>query len=92
MIEVVVAVYKTADAAETAIADLEAARVPATTIRQLASNPAMGGELFRVPNPHAASGDRAVVVTVDERHARLVLDILDMRAPAMMTEAPLHPA
>ena len=40
MTEVVVAVYKTASAAETATADLEIANVPTATIRQLVSDPA----------------------------------------------------
>jgi hypothetical protein len=29
-----------------------------------------------------------VAVTVDERHARTVVEILDMQAPAIMMEAP----
>jgi hypothetical protein len=39
MTEVVVAVYTTASAAETATADLEIARVPTTTIRQFVAIP-----------------------------------------------------
>jgi hypothetical protein len=38
------------------------------------------------------SGDRVVTVTVDERHASAVLDILAIQAPAIMTEAPINVA
>jgi hypothetical protein len=92
MTEVVVAVYKTGLAAETAIADLEAARVPTAKARQFASNPALNEQLVEVRSLSAAAGDRAVAVTVDGRHASLVLDILNMQTPAIMTEAPLHVA
>jgi hypothetical protein len=93
MTEVVVAVYKTALAAETALADLQAARVPTARIRQFESDPA-ADQLLKVHNPSVttADRDRVVAVTVDERHASLVLDLLDMQAPAMLTEAPLHAA
>jgi hypothetical protein len=33
-----------------------------------------------------------VAVTVDERHANTVVEVLDMQAPAIMTEAPLNVA
>jgi hypothetical protein len=92
MIEVVVAVYKTTPAAEAALADLEAARVPTTKIRQFVSNPARSGQLLEVPDVSSTGGDKVVAVTVDERHASLVVSILDMQAPAMLTEAPLHVA
>jgi hypothetical protein len=92
MTEVVVAVYTTASAAETAADDLAVARVPTTTIRQFVSDPAAEEELLEVRNRHTTSGDRVVAVTVDERHARTVLEILAMQAPAMMTEAPLNVA
>ena len=37
-------------------------------------------------------GDRVVAVTVNERHASTVVEILAMRAPTIMTEAPLNAA
>jgi hypothetical protein len=92
MTEVVVAVYNTALAAETAVADLAVARVPTTTIRQFVSDPAADEELLEVRNRCMTSGDRVVAVTVDERHASAVRGILAMRAPAIVTEAPLNVA
>jgi hypothetical protein len=90
MTEVVVAVYTTASAAETAMAHLAVARVPTTTIRQFVSDPAADEELLEVRNRRTISGDRVVAVTVDERHARAVREILAVQAPAIMTEAPLN--
>jgi hypothetical protein len=92
MTEVVVAVYKTASAAETATAGLEVARVPTATIRQFVSDPAADQQLFEVRNRCASSGDRVVAVTVSECHASTVVEILAMQAPAIMTEAPLNVA
>jgi hypothetical protein len=92
MTEVVVAVYKTASAAETAAAGLEVARVPTATIRQFVSDPAADEQLFEVRNRCTTSGDRVVAVTVNERHASTVVKILAMQAPAIMTEAPLNVA
>ena len=89
MTEVVVAVYTTAHAAEAATADLEVARVPTTTIRQFVSDPAADEELLEVRPGRRTSGDRVVTVTVDERHASAVLEILAMQAPSVMTEAPM---
>jgi hypothetical protein len=92
MTEVVVAVYTTAQAAEAATADLEVARVPTTTIRQFVSDPAADEELLEVRNRprRTTSGDRVVTVTVDERHASAVLEILALQAPTIMTEAPMN--
>jgi hypothetical protein len=90
MTEVVVAVYKSAAAAETATADLEVAKVPTATIRQFVSDPAADQQLFEVRNRCTKSGDRVVAVTVSERHASSVVEILAMQAPAIMTEAPLN--
>jgi hypothetical protein len=90
MTEVVVAVYRTAQAAEAATADLEVARVPTTTIRQFVSDPAADEELLEVRNRRITSGDRVVTVTVDERHASAVLEILALQAPTVMTEAPMN--
>jgi hypothetical protein len=92
MTEVVVAVYKSASAAETATSDLEVARVPTATVRQFVSDPGADEQLLEVRNRCMTSGDRIVAVTVDERHASTVAGILDMQAPAMMTEAPLNAA
>ena len=92
MNEVVVAVYRSALAAEAAVQDLEVARVPSTTVRQFVSDPAADEELLEVRNHHrrTTSGDRVVTVTVDERHASAVLEILALQAPAVMTEAPMN--
>ena len=92
MTEVVVAVYNTSSAAETAIDDLAVARVPTATIRQFVSDPTAKEGLLEIGNRSPTSGDRVVTVTVDERHAREVVEILAMKAPAMMTEAPLKVA
>ena len=81
MTEVVVAVYKTASAAETASADLEVARVPSTTIRQFVSDPAADGQLLEVRNRCMTSGDRVVAVTVNERHVSMVMEFLPCRLP-----------
>ena len=91
MTEVVVAVYKTAHAAETAVADLASARVPATKIRQFASNPTRDQELFELRDLRTARGDRAVAVLVEDNHADVVRDILNMQEPAVLTEAPSMP-
>jgi hypothetical protein len=92
MTEIVVAVYNRASAAEIAIADLAVARVPTATIRQFVSDPAADEGLLEVRNQCSPSGDRVVAVTVDGRHAREVMEILAMQAPAIMTEAPLNVA
>ena len=92
MTEVVVAVYHTARAAEAAMADLEVAGVPTTTIRQFVSNPTADEELLEVRNQSMTYGDRVVTVTVDERHVSAVLGILAIQAPAIMTEAPINVA
>ena len=92
MTEVVVAVYKTASAAETAAADLEVASVQTATIRQFVCDPVADEQLLEVRNRCTTSGDRVVAVTVDERHARTVIEILTMQAPAIITEAPLNAA
>jgi hypothetical protein len=92
MNEVVIAVYKTASAAETAVEDLKIARVPSAIVRQFVSDPAADEELREVRNRSIPSGDRVVAVTVDDRHASAVMGILEMQAPAMMTEAPINVA
>ena len=56
------------------------------------SDPEADEELLEVCNRSATSGDRVVTVTVDEHHASAVREILAMRAPAIMTEAPLNVA
>ena len=89
MNEVVVAVYRSASAAEAAVDDLAVARVPSATIRQFVSDPAAQEGLLELHNRSIASGDRVVTVTVEDRHASAVMGILDMQAPVTMTEAPL---
>jgi hypothetical protein len=45
---------------------------------------------LRAVRPDAqAPGDRIVRVTVDQREAGLVMDIVGMQGPVSMTEAPL---
>ena len=92
MTEVVVAVYNTASAAETAMDDLATARVPTATMKQFVSDPAAREGLLEVRSRSARSGDRVLAVTVDERHTREVVEILAMQAPATMTEASLKVA
>jgi hypothetical protein len=89
MNEVVVAVYKSASAAEAAVEDLKVARVPSATIRQFVSDPAAQEGLLELHNRSIASGDRVVTVTVEDRHASAVMGILDMQVPVCMTEAQL---
>ena len=88
MKEVVVAVYNSASAAEIAVADLTVARVPSTTVRQFVNDPRAQDGLQELRHRSTAPGDRIVAVTVDDRHASLVMDILGMQSPVSMTEAP----
>jgi hypothetical protein len=64
----------------------------AATIRQFVSDPAADEQLLEVRNRCMTSGDRVVAVTVNERHASTVVEILAMQAPTIMTEAPLNAA
>jgi hypothetical protein len=86
MTEVVVALYKNARAAETAVADLMVAKVPTTSI---VSDPAICAGLLDGCKLGEAPGTGVVAATVDERHASLVRGILDMQGPAVITEAAL---
>ena len=54
------------------------------------SDPAADEEVREVHPRRTTRGGRAVMVTVDERHARAVRDILGMQAPAIMKEAPIN--
>jgi hypothetical protein len=92
MNEVVIAVYKTALAAETAVEDLKVARVQSAIVRQFVSDPAAEEGLLELRDLQITSGDRVVAVTVDDRHASAVMGILEMQAPAIMTEAPINVA
>jgi hypothetical protein len=87
MNELVVAVYKSASAAEAAVEDIKVARVPSATIRQFVSDPAAQESLLELHNRTIASGDSVVTVTVEDGHASAVMGILDMQAPVCMTEA-----
>ena len=80
MNEVVVAVYRSASAAEAAVEDLRVARVPSATIKQFVSDPAAQEELLELHHRSIASGDRVVAVIVENRHASAVMGILDMQA------------
>ena len=92
MTEVIVAVYDTASAAECAMDDLTVAKVPTAVMRQFVPRSGANEGLLEVPSLSATVGDTAVMVTVDERHTREVVEILAMQAPATMTEAPLKVA
>ena len=89
MNEVVVAVYRSASAAEVAVEDLKVARIPSATIRQFVSDPAAPEGLLELHGQSISSGDRVVTVIVEDRHAGAVMGILDMQTPVIMTEAPL---
>ena len=89
MDKVVVAVYRSALAAEAAVEDLKVARVPSTTVRQFVSDPAAPEGLLELHSQSISSGDRVVTVIVEDRHAGAVMGILDMQAPVSLTEAPL---
>ena len=89
MNELVVAVYRSASAAEAAVQDLKVARVPSASIRQFVSDPAAQEGLLELHDRSIASGDIVVAVTVEDRHASAVMGILDMQAPLCVTEAPL---
>ena len=86
---VVIAVYRSASAAEAAVEDLKVAQVQSVTIRQFVSDPAARQELLKLHDRSIALGDRVVTVTVEDRHAGALIGILDMHAPDRMTEAPL---
>ena len=92
MKEVVVAVYHSGSAAEIAVEDLTVARVPSATVRQFVTDPQSHEDLLELRHPSTVSGERVVAVTVDDRHASLVMDILGMQSPVSMTEAPLKVA
>ena len=92
MTEVVVAVYDTASAAETAMDDLATASVPTAVMRQFVPRAGANEGFLEVRNRSTAVSDTAVMVTVDERHTREVVEILAMQAPVTMTEAPLKVA
>jgi hypothetical protein len=90
MKHVVVAVYKTARAAEAAVCDLQVARAPSAVIRQFVNDPARQGRVLSLRDRSMVSGDRIVAVRVDDSQARAVTELLGMQAPANMTETPLH--
>ena len=86
MTAVVVALYKTARAAGTALDDLTVAHVPTARV---VSDPAACVGLLDKCNRDETPGNGVVAVTVDERHASLVMGILDMQGPTVITEASL---
>ncbi|HEY2619033.1 MAG TPA: hypothetical protein VGI78_16955 [Acetobacteraceae bacterium] len=89
MIEVVTAVYEAASAAELAVKDLEVARVPSAVIRQFVSDDAAPEGVLEVSNHGSTGGATVVAVTVEDRHASAVMEILGMQAPISMREVPL---
>jgi hypothetical protein len=86
-----VAVFRSASSAQLAV-DLDAARVPSTSVRQFVHDPAAPEGLLEVRGGTATSGDSIVAVTVDARHAGLVMDIVGMQAPVSMKEEPFAAA
>lgn len=74
----VVAIYQSASAAEMVLADLLAAKVPSAVIKRVAKVPAH--------DPHCHIVASGVAVTVDERHASVVKEIMDMHAPVAIEE------
>jgi hypothetical protein len=90
--EVVVAVFNSAKAAVAAIEDLETARVPSAPVRQFSSREDSSQGIIELRHPTLTRGERIIAVTVEDRHAQVVKEILDMQAPAKMTEAPLNAA
>ena len=82
MNEVVVAVYRSASAAEAAVDDLKVARVPSATIRQFVSDPSAQEGLLELHDRSIASGDRVVTVTVEDRHASAAMESSTCRPPS----------
>jgi hypothetical protein len=85
----VIAVFRSARSAQLAVDDLNAARVQSASVRQFVRDPAVPKTLRAVRPDAQAPGDRIVRVTVDQREAGLVMDIVGMQGPVSMTEAPL---
>jgi hypothetical protein len=88
MTEVVVAVFDASPSADSAIRDLEAARIPSAVIRRFVNaNPEQ--HIIAVPLHGAPGlGSPMVSVVVDEIHARTVEGILENRA-VLAAHAPL---
>ena len=61
-----------------ALTDLLAAKVPSAVIKRVAKVPAH--------DPHRRIVASGVAVTVDERHASVVKEIMDMHAPVAIEE------
>ena len=74
----VVAIYRSASAAEMALADLLSAKVPSAVIKRVAKVPAH--------DPHRHIVASGVAVTVEEKHASVVKEIMDMHAPVAIKE------
>jgi hypothetical protein len=89
MTEIVIAVFRSARSAQLAVDDLNAARVQSASVRQFARHSDLPDDLLKIRPNAPMPGDRVVAVTVDERHADLVMDIVGMQSPVSMTEAPL---
>ena len=70
MNEVVVAVYRSASAAEAAVEDLKVARVPSATVRQFVNDPAAQEGLLELHNRSLASRRGVVTVTVEDSASR----------------------
>ena len=78
MVGTVVAIFQSASGAEMALKDLLTAKVPSAEIKRVVRIPAHN------PDRHiVASG---VAVTVEEKHASVVKEIMDMHAPVAIKE------
>jgi hypothetical protein len=86
MVGTVVAIYQSASGAEMALRDLLAAKVPSAVIKRVVKVPAH--------DPHRHIVASGVAVIVEEKHASVVKEIMDMHAPVAIEErsTPLHRA
>jgi hypothetical protein len=85
MTEVVIAVFNAASAADAAVQDLEAARIPSAVIRrEVRDNLDLRDDSTR----HGAHirGRPVVTISVDDIHAELVTGILDQYGPLDIQE------
>jgi hypothetical protein len=89
MTEVVIAVFRSARSAQLAVDDLNAARVQSASVREFARHSDLPDHLLKMRPDTPMFGGTVVAVTVDERHAGLVMDIVGMQSPVSMTEARL---
>ena len=88
MTEVIVAIFDREAAAETAVRDLDAARIPHAVIQEFANGPGPDDALRPLRGRGVPSGNRIVTVTADEQYSPTIIQILDQQAPSIISEAP----